>query len=87
MTVEICKEYVDLIESMNSFDEKNEDCPRGIVEEFHYHIQTCEVCVERVFYSKGVWQFSTDEGTKCERCGAPPGFFCASGCEEELCAH
>lgn len=87
MTVEVCKEYMDLITSMNSYDEKDEDCPRGIVEEFHYHIQTCKVCENQVFYNQGYWEFSTDEGIKCKECGAPPGFFCRDGCVEQVCAH
>lgn len=82
MTKNICNEYLELIKSMNYYDSLNEDCPMGIQEEFHYHISTCVLCKERVFYDSGMWQYSTDEGTKCQRCGSPPGYFCRKGCEE-----
>lgn len=58
---EICKEYMAILKSMNSFEEEYEDCPRGIVDEFHYHIQTCKVCVKHVYYDHGIWKFDENK--------------------------
>jgi hypothetical protein len=83
MTVEICKEYERIVSASNKCDTDADEYELVLLnDEFHLHISVCKVCMNQVYYDQGHWKFSNDEGTKCKRCLAPPGFLCRDGCED-----